>query len=224
MTLVRLESWHGLAIGLLALACGGDSGGGTGPPGPPTQLVKSGGDGQQWYVNNPLPTPYTVTVRDANNRAVPGVSVDWAITTGDGTISPNPSTTNSSGVATKVHTLGSASTYEVTAAVTGVQAVATFNATASAPPTSADVDVRDNSFIPPNVVVQSSGSVTWTQSGTAPHNVTFGSGPATPARISENDLAAGTAASRTRTLTAVGMYNYTCTNHEAMNGTVRVVN
>jgi plastocyanin len=204
------------------LACGGD-GGGTAPPGPPTQLVISGGNQQDGFFNNPLPTPYSVTVRDANNRGVPGVSVDWAMTTGGGTFSSDPSTTNSNGVATTVHTLGTATTYVVTANVTGLTS-AMFTANASAPPTSAAVDVRDNNFNPQNAVVQTGGTVTWTRTGLDAHNVTFGSGPATPTPISETDLATGDAPSRTRMLTAVGTYNYTCTNHIGMNGTVRVVN
>ncbi len=222
MTLLRWHRLGALGVGLVALACGGDS---TEPPGPPAEVVKSGGDGQMWYFNNPLPLPYRVTVRDANGRAVRGVLVTWAFTTGDGSLSPNPSTTNSSGVATTIHTLGAATTYVVTATVAGLPSVP-FSPTASAPPTSAAVDVRDNTFYPPNVVVQTGGTVTWTQTGSAAHNVTFGSGPTTPATISETNLATGTVDSRTRTLTAVGTYNYSCTHHAGagMTGTVTVVN
>jgi len=86
------------------------------------------------------------------------------------------------------------------------------------------VEVRDNNFNPPNAVVQTGGTVTWTQTGSATHNVTFGTGPTTPASISETSLATGTVDSRTRTLTAVGTYNYSCTLHAGMTGTVTVVN
>src|SRR3972149_3161046 len=99
MRFARGNRLPALGVGLLVLGCGGGGGGGggTGPPGPPTQLVKSGGDGQSWYFNNPLPMPYSVTARDANNRTVPSVSVDWAITTGlPSSLSPDPSTTHSS--------------------------------------------------------------------------------------------------------------------------------
>ena len=57
MTLTRWNRRFALGMALLGLACGGD-GGGTQPPGPPADLVKSGGDGQSWYFNNPLPLPY----------------------------------------------------------------------------------------------------------------------------------------------------------------------
>ena len=117
-----------LGVALVALACNG-----TEPPGPPAQFVKSGGDAQAGYFNTPLAMPYSVTVSDANNRPVPGVSVDWAIVTGGGSLSSNPSITNASGVATTTHTLGSATLYVVTATVEGLPSV-TFTATASAPP------------------------------------------------------------------------------------------
>jgi len=40
-----------LLAGVSAWACSGDS---TQPPGPPLDLMKSGGDGQSWYFNNRL--------------------------------------------------------------------------------------------------------------------------------------------------------------------------
>ncbi|HEU5262572.1 MAG TPA: Ig-like domain-containing protein [Gemmatimonadales bacterium] len=228
MSFARWNRLPALGVGLLLLACGGDGGGGgTGPPGPPAQLAKSGGDAQSWYFNNALPNPYSVTVRDANNRTVPGVSVDWGITTGGGSLSPDPSTTNSSGVATTVHTLGMATQYVVTATVTGLPSV-TFTATASAPPPTAAVSLSNSRFDPSSVVVKVNqgtagvGEVTWTwNDGATLHNVTFaGAGP--PGGDIPNRNATG--APVTRTFNAVGTYNYTCTLHAGMNGTVTVVN
>ena len=135
MTLLRWHRLGALGVGLLTLACDSDS---TEPPGPPAEVVKSGGDGQTGYFNNPLPVPYSVTVRDANGRAVPGVSVDWTFVTGGGSLSPDPSTTNANGVASTIHTLGTATTYVVNATVTGLPPV-TFSTTASAPPTTGSV-------------------------------------------------------------------------------------
>jgi hypothetical protein len=128
-------SWlptFGAAVVVVACADGGPA-----PPGPPSQIAKTGGDGQSGYFNNPLPMPYSVTVRDANNRTVPGVSVDWSKTLGGGTLSADRSTTNASGVATTLHTLGTATRYVVTATVTSVPASVTFTADASAPPSAA---------------------------------------------------------------------------------------
>src|SRR2546430_9923100 len=82
-----------------ALSCGGD-GGGTTPPGPPVDLLKSGGDNQSWYFNNPLPTALSVTAVDVDGRAVPGVVVTWAVTTSNGGCGKTPpSTTNTPGIA-----------------------------------------------------------------------------------------------------------------------------
>jgi plastocyanin len=220
MRLARLKRPATLGAAVAVIAC---ADGGTTPPGPPSQIARSGGHGQSGYFNTPLPIPYSATVRDANNRPVRGVSVDWVRTLGGGTLSADRSTTNADGVATTLHTLGTATTYVVTATVTSVPVSVTFTASASAPP-SAAVDVRDNNFNPSNVVVQTGGTVTWTKTGADAHNVTFTSGPTTPATVSETDLATGTVASRTRTLAAAGTYNYRCTNHGGMNGTVTVVN
>src|SRR5256884_3596283 len=86
MTFLRWGGLPALGAGLLVLACGGDGGGGTGPctPGAATQLVKIGGDAQSWYFDNPLPSALNVTARDANNCAVPGVVVNWAVASGGG--------------------------------------------------------------------------------------------------------------------------------------------
>src|SRR5690349_12403706 len=109
MTVWRWNRVWLVGVGVL-VACGGDQGsGGTGPctPGAATQLVKSGGDGQTWYVNNALRAAYSVTARDANNCAVPGVSVTWVPTTAqDGSVSNTSTTTSSSGVAQTTQTLG----------------------------------------------------------------------------------------------------------------------
>jgi plastocyanin len=221
MRLACLKELAALGMAVAALACGGD--GGTAPPGPPAQLVRSGPAHQDWYFNNPLPAPYSVTVRDVNDRALPNVAVDWTITGGGGgTFSDDPSMTNANGVATTTHTLGLATNYVVIAAVRDFPAVptVTFTANASAPPTSAAVDVLDNRFDPSNVVVQTGGSVTWTWMGALSHNVTFTSGP-TPHPPNLGDRTTSTGSGM---FTTVGTHGYTCTNHEGMNGSVTVVN
>ena len=81
-----------LLAGVSAWACSGNS---TQPPGPPTDLVLSGGDGQNWYFNNPLPTALSVTALDVDGRAVPGVVVTWSVGSGGGAVSPVQSTSAS---------------------------------------------------------------------------------------------------------------------------------
>src|SRR2546423_12196681 len=63
-----------------ALCVSGCNSGGTQPVGPASDIVPSGGDGQNWYFNNPLPTPLSVTVLDPSGRPVPGVVGVWAVT------------------------------------------------------------------------------------------------------------------------------------------------
>ena len=221
MTFLRRGGLPMLGAGLLVLACGGDGGGGRGPctPGAATQLVKTGGDAQSWYFNNPLPAALSVTARDANNCAVPGVVVNWAVASGGGAVNPTQSATGTTGVAATADSIGSTSPQTVTATFTGLAAPVTFTATASAPPTSAAVSVNDNVFSPGSAVIQSGGTVTWTWAGQNIHNLTFGGGP-TPQPANQGNQVTGTAQ---RTLTTVGSYSYTCTNHFNMNGTVRVV-
>jgi plastocyanin len=211
-----------LVAGVSAWACSGDS---TQPPGPPLDLMKSGGDAQNWYFNNRLPTPLSVTAVDASSRPVPGVVVTWAVSSsaGSGAVNPPQSTTDASGVATTTDSLGSSTTQTVSASFPGVQSAVTFTEIAFAPPTSGAVDVRDNNFNLPNIVVQTGSAVTWSRTGMNHHNVTFVSGPSILAKIFEADLETGTAASRTRTFAVVGTYNYSCTNHANMNGSVTVV-
>src|SRR5205807_5075849 len=95
----RSRLWA-VGTALLGFACGGGSGGGTGPctPGAATQLVKNGADPAPWYFNNPLPAALSVTARDANNCPVPGVAVTWAPASGGGKVTASQNATNSSGV------------------------------------------------------------------------------------------------------------------------------
>src|SRR5438105_14199098 len=99
MNVDRRGRWLAVGTALLGFACGGGSGGGTGPctPGAATQLVKNGADPAPWYFNNPLPAALSVTARDANNCPVPGVAVTWAPAPGGGKVMSGPNATHSSG-------------------------------------------------------------------------------------------------------------------------------
>src|SRR5438034_5356476 len=168
MRLARWDPRLTLALGVLALGCGGDGGGGTAPctPGLATQLVKSGGDGQAWFVNNPLPVPLSVTARDANACPVPGVVVDWTIQTGGGGLSVAQSTTNASGIASTVDSVGATSPQVVRATAAGLP-TQDFTTTAGVPPTTAAVSLASIQLNPTSVVVQVNtgtagvGEVTW---------------------------------------------------------------
>ena len=226
MRLERRGCWLALGTTVLGFACGGKGGGGTGPctPGAATQLVKSGGDAQAWYFNNPLPTALSVKALDANNCAVPRVVVNWVVSSGDGKVTPAQSTTNASGVASATDSVGSAPSDTVTAApaITSLPTLK-FSVTAAAPPTSGAVDLINTSFSPKDVTVQVNRTVTWTwKDQPTLHNVKFLSGPA--------PLPAPSAFQNTNgftysvTFTQVGKYTYECEVHPGiMTGSVAVV-
>jgi plastocyanin len=76
------------------------------------------------------------------------------------------------------------------------------------------VAVRDNVFDPQNIQVARNATVTWTwAAGASAHNVTFTDG------THSSDIATG---SYTRTFATAGTFNYSCTLHAGMNGTVTV--
>jgi plastocyanin len=222
MTVLRWSGLPALSVGLLVLACGGGGGGGMGPctPGAATQLVKTAGDPGAWYFNNPLPSPLSVTARDASGCAVPGVVVNWAVASGDGAVTPAQSTTGATGVATATDSIGSTSPQKVTASFAGLQTPDTFTVSASTPPTTAAVTVSNNSFNPAAVVMKTGGTVTWTwNSGGVTHDVDYDGGPA-PLPTGSGPLGSGT---HSNTITTVGRYTYHCNFHSGMSGSVTVV-
>ena len=203
---------------VLAFACGGNNSS-TGPcsPGPATQLSKNGGD-PTWYVNNPLPSPLGVTVRDANSCAVPGVVVNWQITTGGGGLSGTQSTTNSSGIATISDSLGGASTQVVSVTSTGLPMQA-FSITGLTPPATVNISVGNNFFSPADTVLKAGGTATWTwNSGGTTHTLTFTSGP--PPLPGETVQGMGT---KVITFNTAGTYGYHCTIHGGMTGSLTVL-
>ena len=218
MTLRRWNRRFALGMALLGLACGGD-GGGTQPPGPPADLVKSGGDGQSWYFNNPLPTALSVTAVDVDGRAVPGVVITWAVASGGGSVTPTQSTTNANGVATTTDSIGGSTIQMVNATFTGLAGPVSFTEQATTPPTAAAVNVGDNFFDKASVVVQVNHTVTWTWSGMNPHTVSFTGGPesGTPAGTTQ------TSGTYQRTFSSTGTFSYFCRVHGSMTGTVTVV-
>src|SRR2546429_6159938 len=96
-----------LLAGVSAWACNGD---GTQPAGPPFDLLKSGGDAQNWYFNNPLPPPLSVTAVDVSRRALPGGVVTRSPRSGLCAGSPPQSTSNTRGVAPASESVASPTT------------------------------------------------------------------------------------------------------------------
>ena len=205
-----------LLAGVVTWACNGD----TTQPRPPFDLLKSGGDAQNWYFNNPLPTPLSVTAVDVSGQPVPGVVVTWAVTSGG--VNPAQSTTNTNGVATTIDSITS-TIQTVSASFSGIQSAVTFTEIGFAPPTAVGVSVSDFSFTPRDTVVQTGGTVTWTwNSGTTRHSVTYLTGPGALPPSSPTQDASGP--NFTTPFTTVGRYTYHCTEHPTlMTGSVTVV-
>ena len=75
------------------------------------------------------------------------------------------------------------------------------------------IDVRDNSFSPNTTTVPLGATVTWTWTGANAHNVTF---------VDRTRSATQSTGSFRRTFTAEGPFQYSCTLHPGMTGTVNV--
>ena len=179
-------------------------------------IAKTGGDNGSAAPAGQV--TYTVQSRDSHGNPKGGVTIDWAAATGGGSITPAQNTTQTNGNATAQRTLGAgtgAQTATATAnGLTGAPAV-TFTTTAT---TVTTVQVGPtNAFTPSTVTIVAGTAVNWEWQGTTPaHNITFTTANA-PADVPDQ-----TQGSAQRTFPAAGTYNYHCTNHTGMNGSVTV--
>ena len=159
---------------------------------------------------------YTVQGRDAHGNPKGGVTIDWAVATGGGSITPAQNTTQSNGNAIAARTLGSGTGDQTATAtapgLTGTPSV-TFTTNAAVVTT---VQVADNSFTPATLSgIPLNSTVTWEWQGSNTHNVTFATNP--PANIPN-----ATSGSVSRTFNTAGTFTYQCTNHSGMTGSVTV--
>ena len=123
-----------------------------------TQMVINAGNNQSAIASTAVATAPSVRVTDANENPVEGVSVTFAVASGDGTIDPTtPVATDASGIATvNSWTLGdTAGTNTLTASAAGLPDV-TFSASATTAPAA------------PTAVIATAGSAQATVSWTAP--------------------------------------------------------
>jgi plastocyanin len=198
---------------LLASACGGggSDGGGTNPPPPATVSSVSLSKGTA-LLKPTETTIITATPRDASGNALSGKTVQWSVASSTiASISPNGSSVTVTGVAD--------GQTDVTATVEGVSKQARITVTSSFA-TSADVTVGaggGNVFDPSQVDIASGGTVSFTWGSAVTHNVTFQSPPAPVANITDRSSGGGQV-----TFNTPGTYNYQCTIHGGMNGTVTV--
>ena len=89
---------------LLAVACGGDDG--LSPEEIPAALVKVDGDEQVGPLEDPLPEPLTVEVQNSDGEPLGGVTVEFEVTSGGGSVAPASATTAINGRALATWTLG----------------------------------------------------------------------------------------------------------------------
>ena len=73
-----------------------------------------------------------------------------------------------------------------------------------------------SSFSPASLTIQAGGTVTWNNTSGILHNVTFTTN-GSPANIPDH-----TNGTNSRTFAGAGTFNYNCTNHGGMNGSVTV--
>ncbi len=190
----------------------------TATAGNPVLLLKTSGDAGIGAVNSAV--NYTVTVQDAHGNPRQGVTVNWEVLSGGGSVSPASTATGTNGQAGATRTLsgtaGLHETYAIAATVPAPDTV-TFATTATTAPTTANVSVGNNFFNPTSVSVAAGGTVTWNwNSSGVVHNVTFLTAGA-PANIGNRN-----SGSDSRVFSSAGTFNYECTIHSGMTGSVMV--
>ena len=85
----------------------------------PAQVEKNQGDGQTVVAGQPVPTPPSVLVTDANHNPVPGVDVTFQVTSGRGQVTPAVVATDNSGIAQVGWSPGSKGSNVLTATAAG---------------------------------------------------------------------------------------------------------
>lgn len=201
---------------LLALLVAAACGDGTSPE-VQTSISASSGNNQTAVAGAVLADPAVVRVTQ-DGAAASGITVTWAVTAGGGSVAPATSTTDASGNASTVWTIGAVEGANVLEArldgANGSPVVFSATGTAGTPPTTASVSVGDNFFNPTSTTIAEGGTVTWTWAGAANHNVTFSSG---------TNSATQTSGMFSRDFPTAGSFDYLCTVHgAAMSGTVVV--
>lgn len=184
-----------------------------------TQLAKSGGDG----LNAPAGSQviHTVITRDSHGNPANGVTIDWALGTGGGSLNVTQNVTGGAGAGTAsvTRTLGFTNpnqTVIATAAALPSGPTVTFTTIAVA-----TVTVGPGSaFSPPSVTIPLHGPVKflWAAGNTLVHNVTFDAVLGAPANISDRSTGEMNTAFH-----AAGTFPYQCTNHPGMTGEIIVL-
>ncbi len=197
-------------------------------PGPnPATLTaakaSSSGDGQSGGPGQPLAQPIRIVVTRGGTPEA-GVGVTWTAGGSGASLAPASGTTDATGIASSVWTLGQEQGAQAAqAAVTGAAgSPVSFTATAvgGGGAGSATVVLRTaggNRFDPSAVTIGVGGTVTWIW-GDGVHDVTSSGSPSFPS----SGIANGPPRSYPVTFSAAGVYQYECTVHNGMTGRVTV--
>ena len=103
----------------------------TATPGAPTNIATSGGDAQTDTVKSKL-AALTTLVTDGGGNPVPGVTVNWLVTSGSATLASASSITDGTGTAADTMTFGTVAGGVTVQASTGALTPVTFSETATA--------------------------------------------------------------------------------------------
>jgi plastocyanin len=203
-----------LAAGLsLIVACGGGGdGGSTNPPPPPTVQAVSLSKAAALLEPTEAIT-ITATPRDGSGNPINGKTVNWAASPSSGTVTLTP---NGNSVTITGSGVGQAT---ITASVDQVTSTPMTVTVSNSIPATADVAVGSGGdvFSPNQVDIKAGGTVTYSWAA-GPHNVTFISPPANVPN-SGDQLSGYTLPV---TFSKAGIYDYQCTIHPGMRGTVTV--
>ena len=196
----------------------------TATAGPAAAISLAGGANQSATINTALVNPLQVRVADQFGNAVAGVTVDWEVTSGGGSVAPPASVTGATGNAATAWTLGSTLGEQTAeASVTGLTgSPVTFTATGStAPDPATGVSVGNNFFDPASRTVSAGATVTWTwvNTGAISHSVESVGTPS----FTSSPILSGSGQTYSVTFNTPGTYEYQCVVHgAAMAGTIIV--
>ena len=158
---------------------------------------------------------HTVETRDAQGARRAGVTIQWSAA-GGGTISPSTNETGADGRASVTHLLGSTPGTQLVSAtapaIGGGSLPVTFTTFVATRVTAGG----NNQFGPASVTIKKGEYVIWYFVIMFPHNVTFTTAGA-PANIPNTTITP-----IPRKFDTAGTFNYECTNHPGMTGSVVV--
>ena len=201
------------ALALLAVVVAGCSDDGDDGTDPNTLVLSYGSPSGNVQTAAPgaALSPFRVTLTRGGD-GVSGITVNWSVTAGGGTLSAPTTVTNDQGQTEVVLTLGpQVGLNSVTASAAGADgSPLTFSATAVIAGAFAQVEVRNNSFAPNSVTINTGGTVLWVwPQGALQHNIP----PAPPGTKPSSTTVRDGPTSYEEVFTQAGTYRYFCQVH-----------